>query len=454
MKHSIRLVCAVVVTALATPLLAQQSYRPAFEKFTLPNGMECVLHRDTTLPIVAVNMTWHAGSGRDAKGKSGLAQLTGNLAMLATRTFTTDSLAALQRKHAAGSSVLITADWTSVYATWPSEHLAVALEVEADRMRSACAHVTPALLERTAAQLVQQRRAEGGDPYADIDEALFRETWPAGHPYRLVTRGDTSEIRRLTVKDVQTHAAKYLVPANASLTIGGRIDIAATRRLIEQYFSDIPAGTAAKWPKAKTLPPLGVVSLVKEAPINDARLVILFKSVPFTHPDQPLLMLAAKVLAGSMMTALHEGVTTQVPGVVRIEAVQNALELDGTFMISVMATPEANLNDIYKTTLRVLRQLVQYGVTDEALQSARNRAEMEFLTPLETLYGSGGRCDVLNLGNVYAGNPAYSFDMMRSLGAATRTGLRDVIKKYMDASNHIVLSMVAPMRKRQAVTIK
>lgn len=454
MKPSIRIVCAVVVTALATPLLAQQSYRPAFEKFTLANGMECVLHRDTTLPIVAVNMTWHAGSGRDGKGRSGLAQLTGNLVMLATRKYTTDSLAALQRMHAAGSSVLTTADWTSVYATWPADQLHLALDIEADRMRSACAHVTPDLLSRTAGLLVQQRRAEMSDPYADLDEALFRETWPAGHPYRSVTRGDTNDIRRLTMKDVQGHAAQYLVPANACLTIGGRIDPAATRRLVEQLFGDIPAGRAATWPKTKSLPPLGVVSLVKEAPINDARLVILFKTVPFTHPDQPLLTLAAKVLAGSMLGALQEGVADQVPGVVRIEAVQNALELDGTFMISVVATPEANLNDIYKVTLRVLRQLVQYGITDEALQSARNRAEMEFLTPLETLYGSGGRCDVLNLGTIYAGNPAYSFDMIRSLGSATRTGVRDAIRTYLDTSNHVVLSMVAPMRKRQAVTIK
>ncbi len=452
---TVALAAVVVFLALPNqPAAAQQSYRPAFEKFTLPNGLQCVLHRDTTLPLVSVNMTYRAGSARDGKGRSGLALLTGNLFMIATPRFPTDSLAALQRMHRAASSVLTTVDWTSVYSTWPSDQLALALDIEADRLLGGVRHVSPDILKRASALLVRQRKMEVSDPYADIDEALYRETYPAGHPYRTVTSGDTSDLQRLTVKDVQAHASKYFVPANASLTIGGRIDPVRVRQLVERLFGSLPAGAAAQWPKTKPLPPLGVVSLIKEAPINDARLVILFQTVPFTHPDQPLLTLAAKVLAGSDFAALVEGVAGRVPGVQRIEAVQNAQELDGTFMVSVVASPETSLQDVYKAVLQVLRSIGRTGVTDEALQSARNRAEMEFLTPLETLHGEGGRCDVLNLGNVYTGNPAFSFDMLRSHAAATKTGVRDAIRKYLDPGNHVVLSVVAPMRRRQAVTIK
>ena len=34
----------------------------------------------------------------------------------------------------------------------------------------------------------------------------------------------------------------YYVPGNASLVIAGDIDIANTRKLVEKWFSDVPAG--------------------------------------------------------------------------------------------------------------------------------------------------------------------------------------------------------------------
>ncbi len=57
----------------------------------------------------------------------------------------------------------------------------------------------------------------------------------------------------------------YYVPVNASLVIAGDIDIAATRKLVEKWFSDVPAG--------KPVPPLtaptAVLDGVKKKTITD-----------------------------------------------------------------------------------------------------------------------------------------------------------------------------------------
>ena len=80
------LVLAVVLT-LTVPTLAHNAGSQAvagakfpdpkitFKKYTLPNGLEVILHQDKTVPLVAVNLWYHVGSGDEVPGKSGFAHL-------------------------------------------------------------------------------------------------------------------------------------------------------------------------------------------------------------------------------------------------------------------------------------------------------------------------------------------------------------------------------------------
>src|SRR5262245_19662983 len=47
----------------------------AFERYTLPNGLEVILSPDRRVPIVAVNLWYHVGSGHEVYGRSGFAHL-------------------------------------------------------------------------------------------------------------------------------------------------------------------------------------------------------------------------------------------------------------------------------------------------------------------------------------------------------------------------------------------
>ena len=49
--------------ALPAPLAAQAVPRIAVTKYTLPNGLEVILHEDHTTPIVAGDTWFHVGSG-------------------------------------------------------------------------------------------------------------------------------------------------------------------------------------------------------------------------------------------------------------------------------------------------------------------------------------------------------------------------------------------------------
>ena len=46
-----------------------------FEKYTLPNGLQVILHVDRKLPMVHVNNWYHVGSKNERLGRSGFAHL-------------------------------------------------------------------------------------------------------------------------------------------------------------------------------------------------------------------------------------------------------------------------------------------------------------------------------------------------------------------------------------------
>ena len=49
--------------------------RIAHETFVLDNGLTVIVHEDPSVPIVAVNVWYHVGSGMEQRGKTGFAHL-------------------------------------------------------------------------------------------------------------------------------------------------------------------------------------------------------------------------------------------------------------------------------------------------------------------------------------------------------------------------------------------
>ena len=46
-----------------------------YEKYTLPNGLDVILRRDQSVPMVAVNLWYHVGPANETKGLTGFAHL-------------------------------------------------------------------------------------------------------------------------------------------------------------------------------------------------------------------------------------------------------------------------------------------------------------------------------------------------------------------------------------------
>src|SRR5512135_1673652 len=72
------LVVAVLLAAI--PVLSTEQAKPRrlevnYSQFTLPNGLNVILHEDHTVPFVCVDVWYHVGSAREKPGRTGFAHL-------------------------------------------------------------------------------------------------------------------------------------------------------------------------------------------------------------------------------------------------------------------------------------------------------------------------------------------------------------------------------------------
>ena len=105
----------------------------AFEKYTLSNGLDVILHDDHSIPIVAVNVWYHVGSKNEEPDRTGFAHLFEHLMFQGSKHHNHEYFGPLQEVGANINGSTST-DRTNYYENVPSNYLELALWLESDRM--------------------------------------------------------------------------------------------------------------------------------------------------------------------------------------------------------------------------------------------------------------------------------------------------------------------------------
>src|SRR5689334_6280393 len=241
---------AVLVGALlqaGTP----QAARPAqagldvpFTQFTLPNGLHVILHEDHTVPLVTVNVWYHAGSAREKPGRTGFAHLFEHLMFMGSKNAKYGDFDRLLEAAGGTNNASTAEDRTNYYIDVPSNALELALFLESDRMAFLLDAMSPKTVDAQRDVVKNERRESYENaPYGMASIELAQMLYPKGHPYSWPTIGYMEDLSAASYQDVVDFFKLYYQPSNASLVIAGDIDTAKTRAAVEKWFSDVKPGT-------------------------------------------------------------------------------------------------------------------------------------------------------------------------------------------------------------------
>src|SRR5918996_827132 len=116
------------------PARASRGLDVPFTQFTLPNGLHVILHEDHTVPLVTVNVWYHAGSAREKPGRTGFAHLFEHLMFEGSGHVKEGEFDTLLEAAGATNNGSTNNDRTNYYIDAPSNALDLALFLESDRM--------------------------------------------------------------------------------------------------------------------------------------------------------------------------------------------------------------------------------------------------------------------------------------------------------------------------------
>lgn len=229
-----------------------------FSRRTLSNGLRVLVHEDPATPLVAVNITYYVGSRDEQADKTGFAHLFEHL-MFSGSKHVPDFDDPLQRAGGENNAYT-TNDYTTFYEIVPAENLETALYLESDRMLALSINKRSLEVQRKVV-LEEFKETCLNEPYGDswhhLSELMYQQ-----HPYRWPVIGLTPEhVEKASLADVRQFYKSYYHPANAVLSIAGRVSEAEAFALAEKWFADIPASPVP--PRALTPEPVQRVPMNK-----------------------------------------------------------------------------------------------------------------------------------------------------------------------------------------------
>jgi zinc protease len=412
-----------------------------FERYQLPNGLTVILHEDHSDPIAAVTMTFHVGSAREVEGRTGFAHLFEHLFFLDSENLGPGGLDRLMTRIGSSTNGGTTRDNTSYYEVVPIDGLEKALWAEADKLGYFINTVTEDVVEKER-QVVKNEKRQGVDnnPYGHAGYVIDRALYPEGHPYRWQVIGSLADLDAAALADVKQFHERWYGPGNATLSVAGDLDVAATKAWIEKYFGEIPARPT---PEVTEPPPVqlaGSQRLFHED--NFARLPQLqlaWPSVPAFHPDAYPLDYLSSILTDGKNTPFYKVIVEEQQLAPAVGASNATLELAGRFTLTIRAFPDTDLDVVQAAVDSAFARFERDGVPQTELERVRARAETSFYGGVSSVFGKAIQLAQYEL---FADDPGFITEDLRRTLAVTADDVTRVYQTYIKDRPFVAASFV------------
>ena len=427
-----------------------------FEKYSLPNGLQVILHPDRKLPMVHVNLWYHVGSANERPGRSGFAHLFEHMMFQGSQH--ADKFIVVAETMGANvfnGAINGTTNWdrTNYFATVPSASLEALLWLESDRLATLPEGLTQAKLDNQR-DVVKNERRQGleNQPYGRAFKLICENLYPPRHPYANDVIGSHEDLTAASMDDVKDFFRTYYTPNNLSLVIAGDFDPVEAKKLIAKYFASVPPGPPLERP-LEWVPKLDGPRFVETTDrVPQERVYMAFQSPPFFEPGDADLDIISLVLTDGLSARLNRALVYDKQLCSDTAAYQVARPLGSMFIIQATARPGTQLSTVEEGIRDEIARLAKEGASGPELERAKTKWEYQFITGLERIGGFGGKADLLNQYNTFLGDPnRFDQDLARHRQVSAES-LRRVVAEWLDTGNKLTVRFHPEVSEREAKT--
>ncbi|MGH9456292.1 MAG: M16 family metallopeptidase [Thermoanaerobaculia bacterium] len=410
------------------------------EQYSLPNGLRVILNEDHAAPLVAINVWYHVGSKDEKQGRTGFAHLFEHMLFSGSEHVGNNEHFRYVQSVGGILNGSTTFDRTNYYETLPSNHLALGLWLEADRMGFFLPAITQEKLDIQRDVVKEERRMRYENaPYGLALENLLRIAYPSDFPYHWPTIGSMDDLGAATLEDVKDFFRTWYVPNNAVLTLVGDFDPAEARDLVEKYFGDIPAGPPV--PRSETRPPVPAAEERSEiaSPVQLPRVYRLYHLPRFGENDWIAGDLLAYALSVGRASRLDRALVYEKQIAQEVGSFLLQSEASGIMIAIATARENVDLATLEEAIDDEIERFVVHGLSDDELRRASNQADTGYAHEIESF---GSRADLLNTFATFYGDASAIEPFLEAYAETGPEEVRAIAERYLRPDNRATLWVV------------
>lgn len=407
----------------------------AYEKYRLDNGLEVILQPDMKCSNVAISVWYHVGAEQEKTNKTGFAHLFEHLMFEGSKY-------AGKKNHfkyleSAGKSFLngwTTFDHTVYAEVVPSAQLPLALWLESDRMGFLLESMTQEMLDAQRS-VVKNERRQGYEnaPYAMAMEKAWQLLFPSLHPYHGQVIGSMTDFNNASLTDVKNFFLSYYTPANATLAIVGKFDVAATKKMVEDYFASLSGQSKAAAVQLPTLELKENITIREKEKFGKLALIQMQYLTPAYLSDADAdFSILSSLLTGDKSSILSKKLMHDNSLVQEVSAQQRSLNGQSVFSISALVNPKISPNLVIAKIDAEIERIKKHALQPTALRKAKNAQKLQALLSLENIGGMNGRIEVLQHYNHYTNDPNYLSKDLERLSKVSPKSIQLSAQKYLN----------------------
>lgn len=413
------------------------------EKRTLDNGLTVVLREMHHAPVTSFWIWYRVGSRNEKPGHTGVSHWVEHMMFKGSPAFPPGTLDRAVSRLGGRFNAFTWIDFTAYFETMPSEHIGLALDLEADRMVNAFMDEEAVNSERTV--ILSERHMYENQPMFLLSEELTSAAFRV-HPYHHEVIGDEIDLQTMTVDDLRTYYRRHYAPNNAVIVVAGDFESGEMLDCIEEHFGDIDPSEPVAPVLRQEPPQRGERRVTVSGPGDAAYLVHAYRAPAATDPDfYPLVLLNAAFAGGSSLGFFAGAGSNKSSRLYKaLVSADLAASVSGSmtptvdpflYRISAVARPGRSLAEIEEALDTALDQLAREPIGERELEKAMKRAKAQFVMASESVTGQG---QMIGMSEMVAGDYSWFEDTLEQLGAVTLEDLEWVRQQYLRPQNRTV----------------
>ena len=424
-------------------------------EYMLANGLKIIVKEDHRSPVVISQIWYKAGSIDEKNGTTGVAHVLEHMMFKGTKNISSGEFSKKIAAVGGRDNAFTSRDYTGYFQQLHKSKLALAMKLEADRMRNLI--LTEEEFAKEIKVVMEERRLRTDDqPHALVYEKMMSVAYQS-HPYRRPIIGWMNDLENMTVGDAQEWYDRWYAPNNAVLVLVGDVDPKEVYSLAQKYYGEIEsrpiASLAVRKPQTEVTQ-AGIKRLQIKAPAQMPYLVMGYHA-PVLHDasadwEPYALQMLVGVLDGNGSARLNKEL-------VRNQQIASSINADydstgrGPGMFFLSGTPsEGRSAAELESAIRIeIERLIDAGVTEKELRRVRAQVVSGHVFQLDSMF-----YQAMQIGQLESVGLSYrDLDtIIKKLQAVTAEQVREVAIKYLiDDSLTVAVLDPQPLEQRSVI---